>query len=356
MAVGQLETMADAPSQPTQAVAVARLRVAEALLAHARAMGIADLPADRMAQMTDTGVKLLEGLSLSELQNLSPASGAVMTAAMAGFNQVYGQLSETQLRALKLGIDPTNISAVRALAEAGSGAAFFAAGAVGGALAGGRANYRAALDGTDGISSQKMAAYSAQYADVGLATATVALFAKVDLDRGSYDAFVKEGYSGGAIKDAAADTRALGWKGPDAVGDTIHAPDALRDAAIAAVNATTDEDRAKREQELERVYEGLTPEQQQKAAPFIRRLNATHTINAANAPEVARAASDTALASERSAGGDKAQLDAGFSEAAARAREQSVGQVAADADSVFGKASPPPPSKEVPRGLRAGPT
>jgi hypothetical protein len=287
--------MAETPSPPEHAVAVARLRIAEALLAHARSLGIPDLPSDRMAQMTDTGVKLLEGLSLSELQNLSPASGAVMTAAMTSFNQVYGQLSETQFRALKLGIDPTNISAVRALAEAGSGAALLAAGVVGGALAGGRANYRATLDGIDGVSPQKMAAYSAQYADAGLATATVALFAKVDLDRDSYDAFTKEGYSRSAITGAASDTNALGWKGKDAIDDTIHAPDALRDAAIAAVNATTAEDRARREQELERVYEGLTPEQQQQAAPFIRRLNATHTIDAANAPEVARAASDADL-------------------------------------------------------------
>jgi hypothetical protein len=286
--------MADTPSKPETAVAFARLRIAEAVLAHARALGIPDLPSDRLAQMTDTGVKLLEGLSPSELQNLSVASGALMNAAMASFNQVYGQLSETQLRALKLGVDPTNIAAVQALAASGvvvaSGGAFGAA-----ALVQGRANYRASLDGTDGLSPQKLTSYSSQYADAGLGTATVALFAKVDLDRGSYDAFLKQGYSSRAVNAAASDTNALGWTGADAVGDTIHAPDALRAAAIAASNAKTEAERAAGERELERVYNGLSPEQKEQSARFIRRLNATHQIDAQNAPDLARAASDAEL-------------------------------------------------------------
>jgi hypothetical protein len=302
--------MADAPSLPGNTVAAARLRVGEALLAHARSLGIPDLPADRLAQMTDAGAKLLEGLSPSELQNLSPASGAVMNAAMTSFNQVYGQLSETQLRALKSGIDPANLAAVQAFAAGGFIGGVLAGGGASGAAAllGGRANYRAALDGIDGVSLQKMASYSAAYGDVGLGTGTIALFAKVDLDRSSYDAFTKEGYSRGAIKEAASDTNALGWKGADAVADAIHAPDALRNAAIAAVNAETDAGRAACERRMEAVYDGLAPDQKAKAAPFIRRLNATHQIDAANAPELSRVASDADLISNPAVAADPKAL------------------------------------------------
>jgi hypothetical protein len=348
------------PSATEFLTSVARLRIAEAILAHARSMGISNLPADRMAQMTDTGVKLLEGLSLSELQNLSSASSQVMQAALTSFNQVYGQLSESQLRALKQGIDPTNIPAVQAFA-AGLPAGMLLAGAMGAAaLAGGRANYRGVLDGGDGVSPQKLANYASQYGDLGLGAATISLFAAVDLNRKSYDALAREGYSDAAIKGAAADTKALGWKGADAVADTAHAPDALRNAAIALVNARTDSDRANSEQELERIYDGLSPEDQAKAAPFLRRLNSTHHLDAERTPDLARAVSDEALAATRGASAEKAALDA--VQRRTVAADQGQSQAAAEdhllASLDVGPAptpAKPTPAARAPRGPGASP-
>jgi hypothetical protein len=329
----------DDQNRPESALVIARTRVGEAIVAHARAIGILDLPADRLASMIEHTVKLLEGLSPSELSNLSPSNGQLVTAVATSFNIVYGQLSEGQLRAMRQGIDPGNAAAVQAFLSGGLQGAMFGSGAAG--LPGGRANYRAALDGVDGVSPQKMVSYSAQYGDLGIGTGTIALFAKVDLDRGSYDAFTKEGYSRAAIKDAASDTNALGWKGADAVDDTIHAPDALRNAAIAAVNATTDADRTAREQKLEAVYEGLTPEQKEQAAPFLRRLNATHVIDAANAPEVARATSDADLRATSKVEGT-AILNAATAPSVIRAAGQSITASEADVDAMFGQAQPKP--------------
>jgi hypothetical protein len=316
---------------PESAMAIARARIGESIAAHARSIGILDLPADRVALITDHVVKLLEGMPPSEIANLSPSSGPLMTAVATSFNMVYGQLSEGQLRAMKQGIDPSNLAAVQAFLSGGLQGVTLGGGASGATgLPGGRANYRGTLDGVDGVSAQKMASYTSQYADLGFDQKAIGVFAAIDLDRASYNAFAKEGYSSSEIKDAAADTKVLGWKGKDAFADAIHAPEEIRKAGVAFAGAKTDEERATREDELERIYEGLSPDEKAKATPFLRRLNATHKIEAEIAPEIARAISDNSLAATRAVTGDKAELDA--AQRQTTAADRGLSQDAADAN------------------------
>lgn len=350
--------MTGAPGRTESAIAIARVRVGESVAAHARSIGILDLPADRFAMMVDHAVKLLETLSPSELANLSPGTGQLAAAVTSSFNAVYGQLNEGQLRALRHGIDPGNLAAVQAFLASGENGILVGGGAFGTALHGGRANYRAALDGIDGVSPQKLAAYSAQFGDLGFNQATVGLFAAVDLDRRSYDGFLKQGYSVGAIKDAASDTKALGWTGSDAVGDTIRAPDVLRDAAIAAVNAKTDDERAARIDELGKVYEGLSEAEKERSEPFVRRLNDTHANLRLNlGDEAARDQADTTLANAAPIAIDR-ELDSAYAHASARAETAGEATAIAQVDDVFGAASlkPEPKAPTVPvRAPAAGP-
>lgn len=337
------------PGQGELTKAMARVRIAEAIAAHARSLGIPSLPGERLAQMVDTAAaRLFETLSASQIASLSSGDGNVMAAAITSFSQVYGQLSEIQLHALRLGIDPANLSAVRALAagalDGSNGVPGAIAAAVGvGGRPGGRPDYHV-MDTVAGVSAEKLASYTAQYGDLGLDRSAVAVFAAIDLNRTAYEHFRKEGYSTAAITVAAADTKALGWKGADAFGDTVHADKGLREAAIAWVTAKDGGggDAAARERELERVYEGLSPDAKDKSAPFLKRLNETHKLDAERAPAAAAAASDSSLRGKTAgAGTDLA--------AATRSVREEAGKLslAADVDGVLGTA-PTRPAKPGP--------
>ena len=132
------------------------------------------------------------------------------------------------------------------------------------------------------------AEFARSFAGTGMMGGILRTFADVGLDRSTFNAFRREGFSKAQIVDNARDSKVLGWKGKDDLSIAQHASTEARKAAVATEQAKTPEARAKglaHEAELEKKNEARpdTDTQKHHNRRFFERRHQDHLRHDAKA-------------------------------------------------------------------------
>ncbi|MCA1515644.1 hypothetical protein [Bradyrhizobium sp. NBAIM01] len=91
-------------SLPESEDAVRNLKASESVQSAFLSVGIPSPPGDVAALITNHVKEAVQGISLSQVANMSPGSGELGLAAVQGVNQFMNSLTPAQLAAVKAGV------------------------------------------------------------------------------------------------------------------------------------------------------------------------------------------------------------------------------------------------------------